>query len=151
MSLYDEGPHDRWRGHLLGGMIAVSFTREMVLSSGGQSPTCSHAAKDHQPPLRHSGQHHCHTVPTLQTTWPCEDVGCLLTEFTQLAEVPHYLVPIATHPPQGWARGSLASLKKEKASWLRWAGTQACKINSHLGTAAVVLNKLFDPRTPIHF
>ena len=21
MSLYDEGPHDRWRGHLLGGMI----------------------------------------------------------------------------------------------------------------------------------
>lgn len=40
---------------------------------GGQLPTCSHAAQRHQPPLRHSGQHHGHAVPTLQATCPRED------------------------------------------------------------------------------
>lgn len=111
-------------------LLSVFFTRKTVLCQGSQLPTCSNAAQDQQPPLRHSGQHHCHTVPTLQATGFREDVGCLLADFIQFSEIPYQFLPLPIHPPQSWARGSLASLKKEKPCWLGGTGTQVGRINS---------------------
>lgn len=70
-----------------------------VPSLCGQLLTSPHAAQRHQPPLWDSGKHYCHTVPTLQATGPRENIGCLLTDFTQFSEAPLYFFPTAIHPP----------------------------------------------------
>jgi hypothetical protein len=112
-----------WRGDCISLPSFPSQEINTPLLKYDQLPTCSHAAKDHQPPLWDLGKHHCHTVPTLQATGPWEDIGCLLADFTQFSEVPFHFLPPAAHPPQGWTWRSLANLRKEKACRLGDMGT----------------------------